>query len=74
MDDVSFNDSKIFCVQFTGCILLPLFAEKMTEPKTELLIEEHMKECPKCREKYTGIETEATTAVDTAEPLRSLKK
>lgn len=74
MDDVSFNDSKIFCVQFTGCILLPLFAEKMTEPETELLIEEHMSECPKCREKYTGIETEATTAVDTAEPLRSLKK
>ena len=28
--------------------LLPLFAEKMTEPETQSLIEEHLKECPEC--------------------------
>ena len=58
--------------------LLPLYAEKMTEPETQTLIEEHMQECPECRQKYaefeTGKITEEDTAVNTVAPLQTLKK
>ncbi len=54
--------------------LLPLFAEKMTEPETRSLIEEHLRQCPECQRKYSETETEASPAVDTSAPLRSLKK
>ena len=58
--------------------LLPLFAEKMTEPETQTLIEEHMRECPECREKYAEIEAgsmdQAETVMNTTAPLRTLKK
>lgn len=54
--------------------LLPLYAEKLTEQETQLLIEKHMRECPECKEKYTEIGTVSAPAVDTAAPLRTLKK
>lgn len=58
--------------------LLPLFAEKMTEPETQTLIEEHMQECPECRNKYAEIENGGTPAeeatVNTVAPLQTLKK
>ena len=58
--------------------LLPLFAEKMTEPETQTLIEEHMQECPECRNKYAEIENGGITAeeatVNTVAPLETLKK
>ena len=58
--------------------LLPLFAEKMTEPETQTLIEEHMQECPECRNKYAEIENGGIPAeeatVNTVAPLETLKK
>lgn len=58
--------------------LLPLFAEKMTEPETQTLIEEHMQECSECRNKYAEIENGGITAeeatVNTLAPLETLKK
>ncbi len=58
--------------------LLPLFAEKMTEPETQSLIEEHMLECPECQRKYSEINTETTAVTsavtNAAAPLRTLKK
>ena len=56
--------------------LLPLYAENMIETETRTLVDEHLAECPECREKLSGIETgtEAETPVDTAKPLASLKK
>ena len=58
--------------------LLPLFAEKMTEPETQTLIEEHMQECPECRNKYAEIENGGIPAkeatVNTLAPLETLKK
>lgn len=54
--------------------LLPLFAEKMTEPETQSLIEEHLKECPECQRRYSGIEVGVIATVDAAQPLRTLKR
>lgn len=58
--------------------LLPLFAENMTEPETQSLIEEHMRECQECHQKYDEIKTETTVAADTVKaattPLLMLKK
>ena len=54
--------------------LLPLYAEKMTEPETRSLIEAHLSECPACRERLAGHDTETAAPVDTAAPLRTLKK
>ena len=54
--------------------LLPLYAENMTETETRTLVDEHLAECPECREKLSGIETGAEAPVDTAKPLASLKK
>ncbi len=58
--------------------LLPLFAEKITAPETQSLIEEHLSGCPECRREYSEIEDGATAtadmAVNTAAPLRTLKK
>ena len=36
--------------------LLPLYAEKMTEPETQKLMEEHLESCPDCREELSQIE------------------
>ena len=54
--------------------LLPLYAENMIETETRTLVDEHLAECPECREKLSGIETGAEAPVDTAKPLASLKK
>lgn len=54
--------------------LLPLYAEKMTEPETQKLIEEHLEGCPDCREKLSQIEVGTDAKVDTAKPLKALKK
>ena len=54
--------------------LLPLYAEKMTEPETQSLMEEHLRECPDCQKKFTEIESGFSPTVDTAAPLRTLKK
>lgn len=58
--------------------LLPLFAEKLIEPETGTLIEEHMRECPECKRKYAEIEAgsidQGEPAMNTTAPLRTLKK
>ncbi|MBQ8136097.1 MAG: zf-HC2 domain-containing protein, partial [Clostridia bacterium] len=54
--------------------LLPLYAEKMTEPETRALIEAHLQECPACRKKLAELENASSPAIDTAAPLRSVKK
>lgn len=58
--------------------LLPLFAEKMIQPETKSLIEEHLSACPECRKEYSEITAGATatedTVINTLAPLRTLKK
>ena len=54
--------------------LLPLYAEKMTEPETQQLIGEHLEGCAGCRKKLSQIEVGTGAAVDTAKPLKVLKK
>ena len=58
--------------------LLPLFAEKMIQPETQSLIEEHLSACPECRKEYSEITAGATatedTVISTLAPLRTLKK
>ena len=54
--------------------LLPLHAEGMTEPETRRLMEEHLRECPDCRERLAGMAEKETAAVDTSAPLQALKR
>ena len=54
--------------------LLPLYAEKMVEHETEILMEEHLADCPECRKKLSEIETGMITPVETTNPLKALKK
>lgn len=54
--------------------LLPLYAEKMTEPETHALIEEHLRECPECQKKAASGAAETIAAVDSSAPLHTLKK
>lgn len=54
--------------------LLPLYAEKMVEPETRNLVEQHLTDCPACREKLSALNTDTGAPVETAKPLQSLKK
>ena len=54
--------------------LLPLYAEKMVEPETKDLIEQHLTECPDCRKRLSETETPAETPVETIKPLETLRK
>ena len=54
--------------------LMPLYAEKMVEAETVKLMEEHLAECPACRQKLAEIETETGKPVDTIRPLEALRK
>lgn len=54
--------------------LLPLYAEEMVEPETKCLIEQHLTDCPACRKKLSGMNTDTGTPVETVKPLLSLKK
>ena len=54
--------------------LLPLYAEKMTEPETQSLIEEHLQDCPECQKRYAEMDVHESGTVDTASGLRTLKR
>ena len=54
--------------------LLPLYAEKMTETETRKLIDEHLEGCPDCKMKLSGIRIGSVAPIDTAGPLKALKK
>lgn len=54
--------------------LLPLYAERMTEPETKMLVEEHLERCEECRQKLSDIKKGAVTPVETAKPLKTLKR
>ena len=54
--------------------LLPLYAEEMTESETQKLIDEHLEGCSDCQKKLSEIEAGTITPVDTARPLKTLKK
>ena len=54
--------------------LLPQYAEKMTEPETQSLIDEHLQTCDECRQALARIDTKADAPVESVKPLTSLKK
>ena len=54
--------------------LLPLYAEEMVEPETRDLVGQHLAECPECRKKLAGLDTDTGAPVEAVRPLRSLKK
>lgn len=54
--------------------LLPLYAENMVEQETKVLVKEHLDECDDCRKKLSEMSVPLEKTVDTARPLRNLKK
>lgn len=54
--------------------LLPLHAEGLTEPETDALIKEHLESCAPCAERHAALREEAPKPVETAQPLKRLKK
>lgn len=55
--------------------LLPLYAEKMTEPETQALVEAHLGDCPECRRRLSEIDaTETVAPVEAIVPLKALKQ
>lgn len=54
--------------------LLPLHAEGLTEPETDTLIQEHLEDCAPCAERLATLREEAPKPLETAKPLKSLKK
>ena len=43
--------------------LLPLYAEKMVEPETKELIEQHLTDCTACRQKLSELNTDTGAPV-----------
>lgn len=54
--------------------LLPVYTEKLTEPETGVLVEEHLRDCPACRTALDALCAEAAPPVETAQPLSNLKR
>ena len=54
--------------------LLPLYAEKMVEPETRNLMDEHLADCSECRQKLSALKEETERAIETAKPLMNLRK
>ena len=53
--------------------LLPLYAEKMTEPETRKLVVEHLEDCAECRQKLAEMGSDNVTPVESTQPLVALK-
>ena len=54
--------------------LLPLYAEKMTEPETRKLVDEHLEDCAECRQKLAEMGSDNVAPVESTQPLVALKK
>ena len=54
--------------------LLPLYAENMVEPDTKMLIDQHLTECPDCRNRLPGMEKPMEPPAESVRPLQALKK
>ena len=54
--------------------LLPLYAEKLTEDETTMMVDEHLEGCPECRRRLSEIDTKVAAPAGSAKPLMALKK
>ncbi len=54
--------------------LLPMYAEKLTEEETTVLVKEHMEECAECRSRLAEIDTGIPSPVESTKPMMTLKR
>ena len=54
--------------------LLPLYAEKMTEPETQRLVDTHLRDCAECRQKLAGMDSDVAAPIESTKPLMALKR
>ncbi len=54
--------------------LLPLYAEKLTEDETTVMVNEHLEGCAECRRRLGEIDTKIDPPAESAGPLKALKK
>lgn len=54
--------------------LLPLYAENLAEPQTQLLVEEHLEQCEACRQALSGLQPSQEAQARAAAPLKNLKR
>ncbi len=54
--------------------LLPLYVEDLASEETKQLLDEHLADCPDCREKLEELKQPATPEPDASEALRGVKK
>ena len=54
--------------------LLPLYAENLTEDETKKMVDEHLEDCPACRQRLAEIDTKTIAPVDSTKPLMAIKK
>lgn len=54
--------------------LLSLYAEDLVSPETAALIEEHLKDCPDCRETLARMKTEVAVTSKPAEPAKKVQR
>ena len=54
--------------------LLPLYAEQLTEDETRKMVDEHLQECPECRQRLAETDTSIAAPIDSSKTLIALKK
>ena len=54
--------------------LLPLYVEDLASEETKQVVDEHLADCPDCREKLEELKQPATPEPDASEALRGVKK
>lgn len=54
--------------------LLPLYAEKLLEEETTALVDDHLAECPACRDRLAAMGEKQDAPIDTTKPLLSIRK
>ena len=64
---------KISCNVFQD--LLPLYIDEVASSDSRILLDGHLRECSKCREKYEEMRTQVTIPMDKDDlPLKRMKK